>query len=744
MHLLWQWRRGPAGQGDQLRRRLRQRLRRARRLRRPRLPPATVAGTVGQVCATGHAGGRTPSATTSAPCACPGGQAARDHLRRRRGQRLRRAHRLRRPRLLRPDLRHLRQDLPGRRRRLLLPDRHDGGLQRRPRQQLRRQGRLRRRRAAPSQACRVRRRPATSAASSGTSVLLQGHQPATSSRCAAGVTRGPADGIATTRSSPTSRTRPRRPPGAVGGATINFSTAPLGSVAPASAITDVGRRADGEGHASPSPRRSPPAPRGHRPLRYGDGLSRLRHRPPSPPRCSARSASPTSSTRSLGARDSGYQESSELTFAAARLEQPDLPGRPDRQLRARPAGRLLHRRRPPACVTTIGPRSAPPAASPTSTGKVKVILHSGRIAGVVSVLAKAQAGGSGLKTFTAGNIAIVGGQGQRLRDHAQLHAHATSRPSSTRTAPTPTTPGIRRLAEVHGDAGRPLRPGPRRGHRGHLRVGGRHRGRLAGHHPGLSPPPRRASASAFVKVTRRQAACQRGPLDAGWRALAHSQLGRLPEPRAQPPRWPGHGDRQGPRRGGVRRRLQWLPRTASTRGRARAWPAAPRAVRTSSTWPSRSSTTTTTGNAAILTRPTTTSTTTVSGTAPTTPGTPTPPSGPRLASSTPTTWRRWWSPPPACASTQYASRFYTAQVPPQATSTVQFTGVAAVVPAQPGPPPVPAIPATSHERPPLLHRHQLQHPQLEVHLRRHQVGRRQAHRGLRLGRHHPPPSTAWG
>ncbi len=107
----------------------------------------------------------------------------------------------------------------------------------------------------------------------------------------------------------------------------------------------------------------------------------------------------------LGARDSGYQESSELTFALKDSSNLTYPAGLTVNFEHVPLGGSFIGASP-SCVTTPTPLCTASGVT-DATGKVKVILHSGRIAGVVSVMAKAQAGGSGLKTATASNIPIV-------------------------------------------------------------------------------------------------------------------------------------------------------------------------------------------------------------------------------------------------------------------------------------------------------------------------------------------------
>ncbi len=107
----------------------------------------------------------------------------------------------------------------------------------------------------------------------------------------------------------------------------------------------------------------------------------------------------------MGARDSGYQELNELTFLLT-----DADGLPY------PPGLLVTFRHTPSGgsfievggVGTCANNACTATAVTDSAGKVRVMLHSGSVAGTVAVSAEASAGGTGLKTLSAGNIAIVG------------------------------------------------------------------------------------------------------------------------------------------------------------------------------------------------------------------------------------------------------------------------------------------------------------------------------------------------
>ncbi|MBK9519010.1 MAG: Ig-like domain-containing protein [Anaeromyxobacter sp.] len=108
----------------------------------------------------------------------------------------------------------------------------------------------------------------------------------------------------------------------------------------------------------------------------------------------------------MGARDSGYQELNELTFLLA-----DATGQPY------PAGLRVDFQHAPAGGSFIEVTGVPVSCSQVlctthgvtdATGRVRVLLRSGSVAGTLSVSARASAGGTGLKTVSAGNIAIVG------------------------------------------------------------------------------------------------------------------------------------------------------------------------------------------------------------------------------------------------------------------------------------------------------------------------------------------------
>jgi putative metal-binding protein len=108
----------------------------------------------------------------------------------------------------------------------------------------------------------------------------------------------------------------------------------------------------------------------------------------------------------MGARNSGYQELNELTFLLA-----DATGQPY------PAGLRVDFEHAPAGGSFIEVTGQPQSCTVTlctthgvtdATGKVRVQLHSGSVATTLAVTARASAGGTGLKTVTAGNIAVVG------------------------------------------------------------------------------------------------------------------------------------------------------------------------------------------------------------------------------------------------------------------------------------------------------------------------------------------------
>jgi hypothetical protein len=106
----------------------------------------------------------------------------------------------------------------------------------------------------------------------------------------------------------------------------------------------------------------------------------------------------------LGVVGSGFQESSELTFQLIDTNNQTYPAGLNvtfehTQLGGSYIGASVANCSANVCTTT---------GVTDSTGKVRVILHSGSIANVVSVIARAQAGGSAVIPATAGNIAIVG------------------------------------------------------------------------------------------------------------------------------------------------------------------------------------------------------------------------------------------------------------------------------------------------------------------------------------------------
>ena len=107
----------------------------------------------------------------------------------------------------------------------------------------------------------------------------------------------------------------------------------------------------------------------------------------------------------MGARASGWQESNQLTFQLVDSNNQPYPPGLDVAFEHQPLGGSYIGGAP---VCAGSPVICTDAGVTDANGKVTVLLHSGSIADVVSVTARAQAGGSGLKTFTAPNIAVVG------------------------------------------------------------------------------------------------------------------------------------------------------------------------------------------------------------------------------------------------------------------------------------------------------------------------------------------------
>ena len=137
----------------------------------------------------------------------------------------------------------------------------------------------------------------------------------------------------------------------------------------------------------------------------------------------------------MGARTSGFQESNALTFQLTdSTDQPYPPGLAVTFTHQPLGGSYIGAA--PACSGT--PTICTAAAVTDATGKASVQLHSGTLAGVVSVTAQASAGGSGLREFTT-NVAIVGGRASGAQSRSPA-ARRTSRPSSTPTARAPSTP----------------------------------------------------------------------------------------------------------------------------------------------------------------------------------------------------------------------------------------------------------------------------------------------------------------
>jgi hypothetical protein len=215
--------------------------------------------------------------------------------------------------------------------------------------------------------------------------------------------RVPADGLATTAVNAYLQDATGATPVAVGGATIDFSTS-IGAVAPTSGVTGASGTTQGKAtvtFTSPS-------------LAGVATVSALYSYAGGNVLASTTIIAPLLSQVSLvdqvptilGARDSGYQESSELTFALKDSANLTYPAGLTVNFEHQPLGDS-YIGASPTCTPAVNPTLCTATGVTDATGKVKVILHSGRIAGVVSVVAKAQAGGSGLKIATASNIPIV-------------------------------------------------------------------------------------------------------------------------------------------------------------------------------------------------------------------------------------------------------------------------------------------------------------------------------------------------
>lgn len=215
--------------------------------------------------------------------------------------------------------------------------------------------------------------------------------------------RLPADGLATCAVSAYLQDATGGAPVAVGNATIDYSSS-IGSVAPSSAVTGASGTAQGKatitftapslaGVATISAQYS---------YAGGNVLASTTVTAPLLGQISLIDQVPTI----LGARDSGYQESSELTFALKDTANLTYPAGLNVSFEHQPLGDS-YIGASPTCTPAVNPTLCTATGVTDATGKVKLILHSGRIAGVVSVSAKAQAGGSGIKTAIATNIPIV-------------------------------------------------------------------------------------------------------------------------------------------------------------------------------------------------------------------------------------------------------------------------------------------------------------------------------------------------
>ena len=106
----------------------------------------------------------------------------------------------------------------------------------------------------------------------------------------------------------------------------------------------------------------------------------------------------------MGALGSGFQEANELTFQLIDTANQTYPAGVTVSFEHGRLGNSYIGASAAGCSAT----TCTDAAVTDSQGKAKVILHSGSVANVVSVIARAQAGGSALLSATAGNIAIVG------------------------------------------------------------------------------------------------------------------------------------------------------------------------------------------------------------------------------------------------------------------------------------------------------------------------------------------------
>ncbi len=352
----------------------------------------------------------------------------------------------------------------------------------------------------------------------------------------------------------------------------------------------------------------------------------------------------------MGALGSGFQESNEFTFQLV-----------DSANQTYPAGLAVAFEHGQLGGSYIGASAAGCAANvctasgvTDATGKVKVILHSGSIANVVSVVARAQAGGSNLLQATAGNIAIVGAKatGAEIsidcspKNIPALTSHDCT--NSTYAGADSKITCVVTLADRFKNklgvatAGAVL-----------------HRGR---HHRPPRPPTPAYNPSGVLPTQQGNLRRTSSVIDtngaklptdvlpqvAGEFDLAHdwaldgcaSQSAR-PAATTRATAWSPSSPRSAARRASSTAPTAARPTASTTR------PAPPAACSesASSTSASRSWTSTTTGSAtasspaASSTSPTSTPTTTAPGTGQTVCVTPAPPSGPRPASSTPVTWR---------------------------------------------------------------------------------------------------------
>jgi hypothetical protein len=212
-------------------------------------------------------------------------------------------------------------------------------------------------------------------------------------------TRIPADGLATSAVTAFLQDGTTTPPTAIPSATVTF-TPSLGAVSPTSATTATSGTSQGKATVTFTAPTGSGAAAITAQYSYAGG-SAFGSTTITLPQLSQINLSNQQYTV-LGARNSGYQESSELTFALVDSTNQPYPAGLTVLFEHAPLGESFIGASP-SCTVTLCTASG----QTDSAGKVKVILHSGRTAGVVSVVAKAEAGGSGLKTYTAGNIAIV-------------------------------------------------------------------------------------------------------------------------------------------------------------------------------------------------------------------------------------------------------------------------------------------------------------------------------------------------